>query len=91
MRRKNPGNTRKRNMPNLPKWAGADKVYERLNKINHKLCNDAYIAWYNIPAYKRPDSYTVPESVRDNIKAMNEGNEEACKACVHRHLSLVFD
>lgn len=73
-------------MNNLPNWPGADTVYKRLGEINNKLSAAAYSAGKRNG--KRVD-WQLPDDVKANIKAMNVGDEEACKAGVARHLNLV--
>jgi hypothetical protein len=72
-------------MSNLPNWPGASTVYGRLAKINTALCHDAWTA-----ARKRKRPYSVPDEVESNIRAMSNGDEEACKAAVLANLSLAL-
>lgn len=71
---------------NLPEWDGADTVYRRLMEINNKLSAAAYAAGKR---KGKKVEWTLPEEVRDNINAMNRGDEEACKAAVAKRLDLV--
>lgn len=77
--------------PELPTWPGASTVYARLSRINDHLCAEAYRV--GAARRRRPRgrvAWTVPESVQENIDAMNRGDEEACKAGVQRHLSIAL-
>ena len=71
---------------NLPEWDGADVVYKRLGEINNKLAAQAYA---NGKRVGKKIEWDLPEEVRDNINAMNRGDEEACKAAVAKRLDLV--
>lgn len=75
----------------LPTWPGASVVYQRVNKINTALCQQAYAASRAKPRGRhKPLPYTVPVDVDMAITAMGRGDEEYLKAYIGQHLTLAL-
>jgi hypothetical protein len=72
---------------NLPPWPGASTVYIRLMCADEELGRRAYDAQRK--ADKRKGfKFSPTEDMIEIRNALDAGNEETCKALMHRYINL---
>lgn len=72
-------------MSNLPQWAGAATVYDRVEMIATALCRSEYEAQRSRGKVRR---FSPPQEAIDIIAAMNAGEEEALKAIAYQYRNV---
>jgi DNA-binding GntR family transcriptional regulator len=71
----------------LPTWAGAATVYDRLMRANEAICASAYRI-QRAKDKRKGFRFAVPEEAETIVATLNRGDEEECKALAHLHRDL---